>query len=855
MNSLRVFGPLELTYEGGKPVSGVIAQPKRLALLVYLALARPAGMQRRDSILALLWPDSTEERARHALNQSLSVLRRELPNVVLTRGLEEIGTDRATLQCDVVDFEAELAAGNETEALALYRGDLLPGFNLSEVPEFERWLESERTRLRREAVGAAMSLSREALAAGDTIAAKTWASRATHLAPDDERVLRSMLEVFDRSGDRAGAVRHYEDFARELRSEYQTEPSPETRALLDRIKSREVTNEHGPQSGVSFQTPHRGDESPSGVVRPTQRRRVRERLLAGMFAAILLAAAIYASLRKSSPAPIAPASIGSRIVAVPFENRSGDPALTAVGAIASDWITQGLLETHLLNVVDGPLALAAARNIAASGAHSVTTTHAIAEETQARLAITGSVIRAGDSLALQAKVSDLQTGEVLAVTRPAWAPVNNSMRAIAKIRDLVIGALALRLDERLASQESALSARQPPTLAAYEEYLTGLQLFFADQYKESIPHFSQAYAKDSAFTLPLLWKLIAYGNSGDSAGQASMIRALRKRPLALDPADRLGVEYYSARLKGDYPNALTFARSAAQLAPQSVWAWNHVSASLRMNRPAEALAALKGLDPEHGWLKSYRQSYYGELAIVFHTLGDYQAEVDAAAKSKLGGRPHPFAELATLRALAAAGKFGEVRPRIGPLFEDSTLAGFFLCVIAELRTHKYPIPPDVITKFVQSRRLNFFSNKDPHGARGREQQFLKMLYETRQLRDAASGTDAYLKKHPGSVEILGLRGVIAQRMGNRALADSIYQRLSGMRDDEGWPPNPAFWQMRIASVRGDGAAAFAQLRRGYALGMSRIWGYADPVPSCSSDYDGLRGYPPFRAAAAEGMKP
>ena len=64
---LRTLGCVELNDADGKQILQVLRQPKRLALLTYLALARPYGFQRRDRILLLFWPDSDEERARAAL--------------------------------------------------------------------------------------------------------------------------------------------------------------------------------------------------------------------------------------------------------------------------------------------------------------------------------------------------------------------------------------------------------------------------------------------------------------------------------------------------------------------------------------------------------------------------------------------------------------------------------------------------------------------------------------------------------------------------------------------------------------------------------------------------------------------
>ena len=68
-----------------RELTAVLRQPKRLALLLYLTLASPRGLQRRDRLLALFWPEQEESRARNALSQALHVLRRGLGEEVLVR--------------------------------------------------------------------------------------------------------------------------------------------------------------------------------------------------------------------------------------------------------------------------------------------------------------------------------------------------------------------------------------------------------------------------------------------------------------------------------------------------------------------------------------------------------------------------------------------------------------------------------------------------------------------------------------------------------------------------------------------------------------------------------------------------
>ena len=68
MLRFHTLGSFELL-EGRPPAVRLIpTQPKRLALLAYLALAQPRGFHRRDTILALFWPELSGEEARRALS-------------------------------------------------------------------------------------------------------------------------------------------------------------------------------------------------------------------------------------------------------------------------------------------------------------------------------------------------------------------------------------------------------------------------------------------------------------------------------------------------------------------------------------------------------------------------------------------------------------------------------------------------------------------------------------------------------------------------------------------------------------------------------------------------------------------
>src|SRR5438552_5337392 len=149
MIQLRVLGRLALEGDGGPDVEGLASQPKALALVVYLAVARPRGFHQRDRLVGLFWPELDQDRARSSLRKTLHRIRQSLGDeVVVSRGTESLGIAPASLVCDAAAFDEAVEAGLLRDALDLYRGELLPGFYVPESDAFEEWLDQERARYR-----------------------------------------------------------------------------------------------------------------------------------------------------------------------------------------------------------------------------------------------------------------------------------------------------------------------------------------------------------------------------------------------------------------------------------------------------------------------------------------------------------------------------------------------------------------------------------------------------------------------------------------------------------------------------------------------------------------------------------
>src|SRR2546428_14141622 len=63
MVEFRLLGTVNLTSAEGREARGLISQPRRTALLAYLAAATPRGLHRRDPPLPLFSPQPNQAHA------------------------------------------------------------------------------------------------------------------------------------------------------------------------------------------------------------------------------------------------------------------------------------------------------------------------------------------------------------------------------------------------------------------------------------------------------------------------------------------------------------------------------------------------------------------------------------------------------------------------------------------------------------------------------------------------------------------------------------------------------------------------------------------------------------------------
>jgi TolB-like protein/DNA-binding SARP family transcriptional activator len=330
MIRLRTLGALDLRDAGGQECRELLAQSKRVALLTYLSLAAPRGPHRRDVLLATFWPELNAERARNALSQAVHFIRRSIgTDALVNHGDDELSLLPTAVWCDAVAFEDALASGQAGEALDLYRGDLLDGFHVASAPAFERWVESERSRLALRYVQAVEAVADERARAGDCVGSLALWRRLVVRDPLSDRVALHYMRALVATGDRAGALKHARVHELLLRDELEAAPSAELAAYVTQLHSAGATTPPVPAATTAIlgapagETPFPTSAPPTLPPSTASVRRSAVLLGAGLAAAVALVIG-GSALRSRLSASNVP--LVRSIAVLPFEDLSGDSA-------------------------------------------------------------------------------------------------------------------------------------------------------------------------------------------------------------------------------------------------------------------------------------------------------------------------------------------------------------------------------------------------------------------------------------------------------------------------------------------------------------------------------------------------
>jgi serine/threonine-protein kinase len=288
---------------------------------------------------------------------------------------------------------------------------------------------------------------------------------------------------------------------------------------------------------------------------PQSRRVRRRRLTAALLAATLVVgggAAVLAARRAPGP----PDGVNPRhsILVLPFRNVRDAADVAWLGDASVSMLGLNLSQWDDLTVVDQERVhdLLAGRELHDGREIGLETARRLAREAGVWTVVVGDFERAGDSLYLAARVYDVATGTRLETARAAGL-------AAADVRPLFdeLAARLLDLSGAPSGTATGLAEATTSSLAAFRQYLTGLEHLNHWDLAAAERAFRAATATDSSFGLAYYRLALTRGwlvGAEDSVATEAMNRASASVDR-LPPHDRTLLTAYRAFVHGDYGTA------------------------------------------------------------------------------------------------------------------------------------------------------------------------------------------------------------------------------------------------------------------------------------------------------------
>ncbi len=335
----------------------------------------------------------------------------------------------------------------------------------------------------------------------------------------------------------------------------------------------------------------------------------------------------------------------NRVVVAGLENQTGDTAVSALGAMAADLITDALARVTSLEVVDVRTATATAEVVGAIPRllRPSDDARALAAETGSKVLVTGSYFRDADTLRFRVKVLDAESGRVLQVLPLVSSSLATPMSGLPALAQRVAGTLLGASDRDVAAALGTFSA--PPSMAAYEATRAALIAFFRSD-SARITLARRAVALDSTYGLALT--LLPWcAASGEQFALADSALALAERHRDhLSPVEQAFVDMLAAE---GTEATIQAAERALRLAPRSAEAGLALAGALGMGgKPRRAIGVLRQMDPKRGILL-FTTAYWGDLAAMYARLG----ELDRALAAVRDGQ-RQFGTHGPLRGIEAS---------------------------------------------------------------------------------------------------------------------------------------------------------------------------------------------------------
>ncbi|MEM7097943.1 MAG: BTAD domain-containing putative transcriptional regulator [Pseudomonadota bacterium] len=528
---ISILGDFQLTVDG---VAVAVSAQKTKALLAWFACHSDQA-QSRDRLAGLLWADRSTANAKASLRQSLASLRKILPEGGLVSEGEYLSLDRDLVSCDVDGFRQwrnAVELPTLKQALSLYRGDLLDGFNARSAA-FEEWLLLERETFRRDALAGFARLVESQRESHDLSAAIETAGRLLVLDPLQEEVHRALIQMYAEQGQLGSVQRQFKLCRDVLHKELGVPPSPETLALVRTLSAT---------SGVAVAQPHQNRDG--GSAPPASDRR----------------------------------AVLPNIAVLPFRT------LSSVND--HEYLADGMTEELINLLANSANWRVTARNVSFQYRDQLADVRKVGAELSVGYVVEGSIRSMGSRVRISCALISTADGTQF------WSErYDRPLDELFDVQDEVVHAIFLTLKNRLGFAERERVRRTPQTnLDAWGLLMKAMQVrvvdpkshtYQLDLVREAL-RIEPTYPRAQAYLASLLFTAVGRGTSPNPAVDAAEARHHMEDALAAGSADVVVLKMCAGGLAavGESKHALSLAERAFQMlgAPDALWVavlmWN-----------------------------------------------------------------------------------------------------------------------------------------------------------------------------------------------------------------------------------------------------------------------------------------
>jgi TolB-like protein/DNA-binding SARP family transcriptional activator len=608
---MRVAGP------GGEDI--ILRNRKTRAILAVLALAEGKRVS-RGRLAGLFWDGSNDAQARMGLRHALSELNRFVNHQM--PGLVEIDRTAVRLNTDLCWIDA-FAPATHFERLL----DDLDGISSA----FDHWLAAEREKFEhRERASLERELKQlvEEDEAPELQAAA--ARKLINFDPTHEGAVRSLMTAFAKMGDRVQAIREYERCLQALRSKADLQPSKETVAVYDTIRS----------TGSGFNT--------VGL----RHHRVR------------------ADVDQANPKPRAhPPGYQPSIAVLPFRNLSDENAHLHV--------SDGLVEDLIQALSRVPNLFVTSRLSSLAFRDQDRLPQDIGDALGVQYVLSGSIRAIGDRLRLTVELTDTGSGAVLWTSK-----LDEQFSDLLEVQERLAYSIVRRVGLHVHRAElKRARTKRLDDLGTYELFLRAQENMHNSSravFDTSEALFDEAIARDPGYATALAWRAywhvlrVGQGWSPDPARDAAQAEHFARRALDCDIAEPMAFAVYGhivSYLHKDFELAFQNFAAALDINPNAAqaWSWSAVARAWLGDgkRAIEEISKAIALSPYDPLMYAYTSN----AGLAYLADGQYDRAIEYLLRSLRENQTYTSNYRLLVIASQLAGKTEQARRTVHHLLQ------------------------------------------------------------------------------------------------------------------------------------------------------------------------------------------